>query len=62
MEPVGCVNCQSFQRRVRDLPAENEQLRRQLDMATAAAHATDPMIIGNRTVFREGATDILAKS
>jgi hypothetical protein len=31
MEPVRCVNCQSLQRRVHDLQAEKERLRRQLD-------------------------------
>jgi hypothetical protein len=36
MEPVRCVNCQSLQRQVRDLQAENERLRRQLDEALRA--------------------------
>jgi transposase len=36
MEPVRCANCQSLQRRVHDLQAENEQLRRQLDDALRA--------------------------
>jgi transposase len=36
MEPVRCANCQSLQRRVHDLQAENERLRRQLDAATRA--------------------------
>jgi transposase len=36
MEPVRCANCQSLQRQVRDLRAENERLRRQLDEATRA--------------------------
>jgi transposase len=36
MEPVRCANCQSLQSRVRDLQAENERLRRQLDEATRA--------------------------
>src|SRR5262249_40841503 len=37
MELVRCANCQSLQRRVRDLQAENERLRRQLDEATRAS-------------------------
>jgi transposase len=36
MEPVRCSNCQSLQRRVHDLQAENERLRRQLDAALRA--------------------------
>src|SRR5918911_637541 len=36
MQPVRCANCQSLQRRVHDLQAENERLRRQLDEATRA--------------------------
>ena len=36
MEPVRCANCQSLQRRVHDLLAENERLRRQLDAALRA--------------------------
>jgi len=36
MESVKCANCQSLQRRVRDLQAENERLRRQLEEATRA--------------------------
>jgi transposase len=36
MQPVRCANCQSLQRRVHDLQAENERLRRQLDAATRA--------------------------
>jgi transposase len=36
MESVRCANCQSPQRRVHDLQAENERLRRQLDEATRA--------------------------
>src|SRR5262249_2032446 len=36
MEPVSCAGCQTLQRRLRDLQAENERLRRQLDEATRA--------------------------
>jgi transposase len=36
MELVRCANCQSLQRQVRDLRAENERLRRQLDEALRA--------------------------
>ena len=36
MESLHCANCQSLQRRVHDLQAENERLRRQLDEATRA--------------------------
>jgi len=36
MQSVRCANCQSLQRRVHDLQAENERLRRQLDEATRA--------------------------
>jgi len=36
MEAVRCANCRSLQRRLRDLQAENERLRRQLDEATRA--------------------------
>ena len=36
MEPARCANCQALQRRVDDLQAENERLRRQLDEATRA--------------------------
>jgi transposase len=37
MEPVPRAGCQALQRRLRDLQAENERLRRQLDEATRAA-------------------------
>jgi hypothetical protein len=36
MEPVSCAGCRALQRRLRDLQAENERLRRQLDEATRA--------------------------
>jgi transposase len=36
MQPVSCAGCQALQRRLRDLQAENERLRRQLDEATRA--------------------------
>ena len=36
MEPVRCAKCQSIQRRVHDLQAENERLRQQLDAALRA--------------------------
>ena len=36
MQPVRCANCQSLQRRVHDLQAENARLRRQLDAALRA--------------------------
>jgi transposase len=36
MDPVLCAGCQTLQRRVHDLQAENERLRRQLDEATRA--------------------------
>src|SRR5262252_5392609 len=36
MQPVPCAGCQALQRRLRDLQAENERLRRQLDEATRA--------------------------
>jgi transposase len=36
MESVRCPNCQSLQRRVHDLQAENERLRHQLDAALRA--------------------------
>jgi transposase len=36
MEPVLCAGCQALQRRLRDLQAENERLRRQFDVATSA--------------------------
>jgi transposase len=36
MELIGCANCQALQRRVHDLQAENERLRRQLGEATRA--------------------------
>jgi transposase len=36
MEPVSCAGCQALQRRLRDLQAENERLRRQLAEATRA--------------------------
>jgi transposase len=36
MQPVSCTGCQALQRRLRDLQAENERLRRQLDEATRA--------------------------
>jgi transposase len=36
MGPVSCAGCQALQRRLRDLQAENERLRRQLDEATRA--------------------------
>ena len=36
MQPVSCANCQALQRRLRDLQAENDRLRRQLDEATRA--------------------------
>src|SRR5215467_6053777 len=34
MQPVSCAGCQALQRRLHDLQAENERLRRQLDEAT----------------------------
>src|SRR5919199_395359 len=36
MQPVSCAGCQALRRRLRDLHAENERLRRQLDEATRA--------------------------
>ena len=36
MQSVSCTGCQALQRRLRDLQAENERLRRQLDAATRA--------------------------
>ena len=36
MESGRCANCQSLQRRVHDLQAENERLRRQRDAALRA--------------------------
>src|SRR5215471_9672184 len=36
MQPVSCAGCQALQRRLRDLGAENERLRRQLEEATRA--------------------------
>jgi len=36
MQPVACAGCQDLQRRLRDLQAENERLRRQLAEATRA--------------------------
>src|SRR5262245_348798 len=36
MEPVRCANCQSLQRRVDHLQAENDRLRHQLDAALRA--------------------------
>jgi transposase len=36
MESVACAGCQALQRRLRDLQAENERLRRQLDEAARA--------------------------
>ncbi len=36
MQPVPCAGCQALQRRLRDLQAENERLRRQLGEATRA--------------------------
>jgi transposase len=36
MQPAPCPGCQALQRRLRDLQAENERLRRQLDEASRA--------------------------
>jgi transposase len=36
MQPVSCAGCQALHRRLHDLQAENERLRRQLDEATRA--------------------------
>jgi transposase len=36
MKPVSCAGCQALQQRLRDLKAENERLRRQLDAALRA--------------------------
>ena len=36
MPPVSCAGCQALQRRLRDLQAENDRLRRQLEDATRA--------------------------
>jgi transposase len=36
MQPASCAGCQALQRRLRDLQAENQRLRRQLDEATRA--------------------------
>ena len=41
MESVWCANCQSLQRQVRDLEAENQWLRRQLDEALLAGKRQD---------------------
>src|SRR5215831_13273815 len=42
MESGLCANCQTLQRRVHDLQAENERLRRQLDEATRAGSCGVP--------------------
>jgi transposase len=36
MQPVSCAGCQALERRLRDLQAENERLRHQLEEATRA--------------------------
>jgi transposase len=36
MQPVSCAGCQALRRRLHDLQAENDRLRRQLDEATRA--------------------------
>ena len=36
MQPVRCAGCQALERRLDDLQAENERLRRQVDEATRA--------------------------
>src|SRR5262245_19008812 len=47
MEPVSCTGCQALQRRLLDLQAENERLRRQLDEATSARkHQAAPFAKG----------------
>jgi len=42
MQPLSCAGCQALQRRLRNLQAENERLRRQLDEATRAAKRQAP--------------------
>jgi N12 class adenine-specific DNA methylase/SAM-dependent methyltransferase len=50
---------------VRDLPGRIDQLKKRLanltaDMATATAHADDPILIGNRRTTDENVKDVLA--
>ena len=48
MEAVRCANCQSLQPRVHDLQAENERLRRQLDVVLRAGKGqTGPFAKGD---------------
>ena len=53
-------------RNVRDLPEQIERLTQRLsdltaDMATATAHADDPITIGSRSFAREDVVDVLGK-
>jgi hypothetical protein len=53
MEPVRCANCQALQRRLHDLQAEIERLRRQLDEATRARkRQAAPFAKGQPSVWR----------
>ena len=36
MQPVSCAGCEALQRRLRDLQAENERVRRQRDESSCA--------------------------
>jgi len=54
-------------RRLRELPQQIEGLKQRLadltaDMATAAAHAEDPITIGNRSIDREDVINVLGKT
>jgi transposase len=52
MEPVSCAGCQALQRRLRDLQAENDRRRRQLDEATRAGkRQAAPFAKGPPTAF-----------
>jgi len=50
MESAFWVNCPSLQRRLRDLQAENERLRRQLDAALRAGAGREGAATGGAVV------------
>jgi transposase len=68
MQPVLCAGCQALQRRLLDLQAENERLRRQLDEATrarkrqAAPFAKGPPAVQPKKPGRKPGKDYGAKA
>jgi transposase len=63
MQPVSCAGCQALQQRLRDLQAENERLRRQLDEAIRAGkRQAAPVAKSPRPGMRFSQSECVAKS